>query len=42
MSDSTTLPLSAAPKIASYSLQPVGRPDIELAQAEHRIRILNG
>lgn len=37
----TTLPLSAGPKIASYSLQPVGHSEIELAQAEHRICLVN-
>lgn len=33
--------LSEAPTIASYSLQPEGLPEIEIGQAEHRIRLIN-
>ncbi|KAK9776072.1 putative S-adenosyl-L-methionine-dependent methyltransferase [Seiridium cardinale] len=33
--------LSEASKIASYSLQQPGHPEVELAQAEHRIRLVN-
>lgn len=42
MADSTNvLPLSAAEKIASYQLTPPNGLSIEVAQAEHRINILN-
>ncbi|KAK6085092.1 hypothetical protein SCUP515_00910 [Seiridium cupressi] len=33
--------LSEASKIASYSLQPPDHPEVEVAQAEHRIRLVN-
>ncbi|KAI1345691.1 SAM-dependent methyltransferase [Xylaria sp. FL0043] len=35
------LDISLAPKIASYSLQLPGHPEIEIAQAAHRIRLVN-
>ncbi|KAI0805382.1 SAM-dependent methyltransferase [Xylaria sp. FL0064] len=37
----TPLDISLAPKIAGYSLQAPGHPDIEIAQAAHRIRLVN-
>ncbi|KAI1419966.1 SAM-dependent methyltransferase [Xylaria sp. FL1777] len=40
-SASLSLSLSLAPKIAAYSLQGPGHPEIEVAQAAHRIRLVN-
>lgn len=42
MSDlANQLPLSSAATIASYSITPPSGLEIEIAQAEHRIRIVN-
>ncbi|KAJ1561504.1 hypothetical protein HK405_003729, partial [Cladochytrium tenue] len=35
------IPLSSAPLVASYSLQVPDHPEIEIAQAEHRIKLVN-
>ncbi|KAI3329542.1 SAM-dependent methyltransferase [Ustulina deusta] len=40
-STSLALAPALAPKIATYSLQAPGHPDIEVAQAAHRIRLVN-
>ncbi|CAJ2506317.1 Uu.00g004470.m01.CDS01 [Anthostomella pinea] len=40
-SPSHSIRVSSAPRIASYSLQDQDHPEIELAQAEHRIRLGN-
>ncbi|KAH6658042.1 S-adenosyl-L-methionine-dependent methyltransferase [Truncatella angustata] len=40
-SNFTPIPLSEASQIASYSLQSPDHPEIELAQAGHRIRLVN-
>ncbi|KAI1277750.1 SAM-dependent methyltransferase [Xylaria sp. FL0933] len=39
--DAPPLDISQAPKIAGYSLQVPGHPEIEIAQAAHRIRLVN-
>lgn len=39
--DQTEIPLSRASHIASYSVQDPKHPEIELAQVEHRIRLIN-
>lgn len=36
-----TIPASMAGRIASYSITPPSAPDIEIAQAEHRITLIN-
>ena len=41
MAENNAIPLSAASKIAGYSIQDPKYPEIELAQAEHRIRLIN-
>ncbi|KAH8668789.1 SAM-dependent methyltransferase [Xylariales sp. PMI_506] len=38
---SQPIPVSEAEQIASYILQPVGRPEVELPQAIHRINLVN-
>ncbi|KAI8628629.1 S-adenosyl-L-methionine-dependent methyltransferase [Xylariaceae sp. FL1651] len=43
MSNATSkgIPIASAPKVASYYIQRPGHPEIEIAQVEHRIRLIN-